>query len=245
MAQTATLISTLKRCLKAQGKTYSDVAAVLELSEPSVKRMFSEQSFSLARLDSVCQMLGMEISDLVRQMEDAKNQVVQLTHQQEREITEDLELMLVTVCVFNFWTIEQISARFTLTEGECIRKLIKLEKLGLIELMPGNRIRLRINSQFKWQDNGPFEQFFRQHIGKEYFNSGFQGEDQCLLVLNGTLSSQSAAELQRKLQRLAQEFSERNRDDAALPLGEREGMTMVMAMRHWDYGLFRHLIRTE
>jgi DNA-binding Xre family transcriptional regulator len=243
MAQTALLIATLKRSLKAKGKTYADVAQQLELSEPSIKRLFADEHLSLDRLDAICHMLGMEISDLVRQMEESRAQVTQLTHQQEREIVEDLELLLVTVCVFNYWSIEQITLRFTLSEEACVRKLLRLEKLGLVALLPGNRVRLLITKQFRWQENGPFEQFFRQHIGREYFQSSFQADGHCLLVLNGSLSPQSAAEFQRKLQRLAQEFSDRSREDAGLPIGEREGMTLVMAMRSWDYGLFQHLIK--
>ena len=53
MAQTRELIKTLKLALKARGKTYADVALELGLTEASVKRLFSRQSFSLDRLDQV------------------------------------------------------------------------------------------------------------------------------------------------------------------------------------------------
>jgi len=69
MAQTSQLIDTLKKLLKRQGKTYADVAERLELSEASVKRLFSEKNVSLTRLDSICSLLDIEISDLVREMQ--------------------------------------------------------------------------------------------------------------------------------------------------------------------------------
>lgn len=50
MAQTKQLIDTLKRALKAQGLSYADVAKELNLSEASVKRLFSQSGFSLAQL---------------------------------------------------------------------------------------------------------------------------------------------------------------------------------------------------
>ena len=68
MSQTRELIKTLKMALKAQGKTYADVAVELGLTEASVKRLFSQQSFSLSRLDQVCHMLDIEITDLVQLM---------------------------------------------------------------------------------------------------------------------------------------------------------------------------------
>jgi len=245
MAQTNALLHTLKGCLKAQGKTYADVAHTLNLSEASVKRMFSEQQFSLQRLDSVCQMLGMELSDLVKQMEASAERINQLTHAQEFEITQDLLLVLVTVCVFNHWSFTQIIDYFTIEEQECLSRLLKLDKMEIIQLLPENRIKLLVSTDFNWIPNGPFERFFREHIGQEYFSSSFDGERQTLRVLNGTLSKQSAAEFQRKLGRLAQEFSLINSEDSTLPFDERNGITLVMAMRNWDYGLFEHLIRPE
>ncbi len=243
--QTARLLQTLKRCLKSEGKTYADVAKTLELSEASVKRMFSEQHFSLQRLDSICHMLGMEISDLVRKMDAEQASVEQLTHSQESEIIQDISLILVTVCVFNHWTLEDITQYFTLSEEECVLKLLKLDKIGVIQLLPQNRIKLLISPNFSWIENGPFECFFREHVGQEYFNSSFQGEHRCLRVLNGALSKVSAVEFQRKLLRLAREFSYIAREEATLPIENREGVTLVLAMRNWDYGLFDHLIRPE
>ncbi len=46
MSQADSLIETLKRQLRAQGKTYADVAEWLALSEASVKRLFAEKHFS-------------------------------------------------------------------------------------------------------------------------------------------------------------------------------------------------------
>ena len=98
MSQTAPLIDTLKKALKAHGKTYADVAVHLELSEASVKRLFAERHFSIQRLDAVCQMLGMEISDLVQLMkEQSQRAISELTEEQEREIIGDILLLLVTI----------------------------------------------------------------------------------------------------------------------------------------------------
>ena len=106
MAETAQLIDTLKKALRAHGMTYADVAVHLALSEASVKRLFSEKSFSLQRLDQTCQLIGLEISDLVQQMKEeaARSRLSALTEEQEREIAGDIELLLTTVCVLNCWT---------------------------------------------------------------------------------------------------------------------------------------------
>jgi len=243
MAQTRELIKTLKTALKAQGKTYADVAVALALTEASVKRLFSQQSFSLERLDQVCHLLDIEISDLVQQMNEQQQRLQQLTVEQEKEITDDVTLTLVAVCVLNRWTMKEILSYYHISENECVQHLARLDRLKVIELLPKNRIRLRVASNFSWRENGPIQLFFQKKIGQEFFNTRFSDEDECLVVLNGMLSSQSNAEFQRKLKRLAREFDVLNNDDAALDLGQRNGVTLVLAMRGWKYGLFRPIVK--
>lgn len=242
MAQTSALLQALKKTLKAHGYTYVDVAKHLNLAEASIKRLFSEESISLPRLDQICQMMQLEISDLVKIMAEQQGQLQQLTMEQEQEITKDIRLLLITVCVLNKWTMFEIMSHYQLNEVECIQKLLILNKLQLIELLPGNKIKLLVDSNFSWQENGPIQQFFQRTIGQEYFNSKFEHDDEILLVLNGMLSSQSNGELQRKLKRLAREFNLLNQEDTSLPLSERNGVTAVLALRGWRYGLFDYLI---
>ncbi len=243
MGQTRELIATLKAALKSQGKTYADVARELGLAEASVKRIFSQQSFSLDRLDRVCHMLGMEISDLVQMMNERRQQLQQLSWEQEQELTGDVTLTLVAVCVLNRWSMEEILDYYRINEHECIRHLARLDRLKLIELLPKNRIRLLVAPNFSWIENGPIQQFFQKKIGQEFFHTRFNRDDECLVVLNGMLSAASNSEMQRKLRRLAREFDALNNDDAALDLEKRNGATLVLALRDWRYGLFRPIIR--
>ncbi len=242
MAQTAALLDTLKRALKARGRTYVDVAAALGLSEASVKRLFSREDFSLERLDKVCQMLEMEISDLVQQMNDEQNQLQQLTAEQEQELVDDKTLLAVAICSLNRWTMAEIVAFYDITEGECFQKLAALDRLKLIDLLPGNRIKLRVAPTFRWLPNGPIQTLFQERLGPQFLKGRFNREDECLIVLNGMLSKESISEFVRKVKRLAREYEVANTDDAALPLGERHGTTVVLAMRGWQYGLF-HPVR--
>ena len=239
MAQTKQLVHALKRALKHQGKTYADVARHLQLSEASVKRLFSEQNFSLRRLDEICRMLDMEISELAQQMQLEQHTMSGLSEEQEQEIARDIELLLITVCVLNRWSFDEIVAQFQIPASRCIKHLAHLDRLKLIELLPHNRIRLRVAPNFKWRENGPIQQFFQQKLQAEFFSSRFDRESERLIVINGMLSESANRLFQRKLEQLAREFDQLNSDDCHLPLAEKRGATAVLAVRPWDYGLFR------
>ncbi len=241
MAQTSELIKTLKKALKAHGKTYADVSRQLGLSEASVKRLFSQENLSLERLDRICHMLDMEISDLVQLMTEQQHNLQQLTVEQEQEITDDITLLVVAICALNKWTIGDIVAFYDITEGECFLKLARLDRLKLIDLLPNNRIKVRVAPNFSWRENGPIQAFFQEKLGQEFLTGRFSRDDECLIVLNGMLSPESNAEFQRKLKRLAWEFDLLNSDDSSLKLQQRGGVTVVMAMRGWRYGIFHPL----
>lgn len=245
MAQTSSLLIALKKSLKAHGYTYADVGKHLNLAQASIKRLFSEENISLNRLDQICQMMDMEISDLVRTMSEQQANLQQLTVEQEQEITKDLGLLLITVCVLNKWTMQEIVEYYELEETYCIQKLARLDKLKIIELLPANRIKLLVAANFGWRENGPIQAFFQRYIGQEFFNSRFSQDDECLLVLNGMLSSASNSEFQRKLKRIAQEFEVLNNEDSSLSLDERDGVTVVLAIRSWRYGISQHLLKNK
>ena len=244
--QTTSIIDALKRQLKKDGKTYVDVAECLQLSQASVKRLFAGNDLSLKRLDAICTMLNIQIADLITEMaRDQYNRVSELTEAQEEEIAGDLGLLLIAVLVLNRWTFTELREHYKFTEAETIRYLARLDQLKLIELQPGNRIKLLIAPNFKWRDNGPIHSLFIRRIESEYFKSSFDNPTEQLLVLNGMLSEQSNEHFQRRLRLLAAEFDELSRDDARLPLKRRLGSTVLLAVRDWDYEeLFGRIRRT-
>ena len=172
---------------------------------------------------------------------DNRFQIDSLSREQEQKIADEPERVLVTVCVLNGWTLQQLLAHFELAETQCISHLALLDKLNLIELLPGNRIKLRVAPNFKWLDNGPIQKFFREKIQGDYFRSNFVRTGERLIVGNAMLSDATAAVFQRKLEQLVKELDELNHADAHLPLDERFGRTVVLAIRNWDYDIFKPL----
>lgn len=243
MPQTSILIDTLKQALKSHGKTYADVAVALGLSEGSVKRLFSERTFSLERFEQVCQILDLEISDIVQLMQERSASMIQLQREQEMHIANDRILLLVTVCVLNRWTLQDILKNYRINQSDVIHYLATLDKMKLIELLPGNRIKLMVSPNFHWIKNGPIQKFFHDKLGRDVFNSRFDRQTEKLVVANAMLTKKTNAVLQKKIDKLLWELDQLNNDDAGLPVSEKQGTTLVMALREWNYGLFADLRR--
>ncbi len=131
MSETRAIVQALKKSLRAANVTYVEVATALDLSESSVKRLFSDQDFSLKRLDQVCQLMNMEISDLMRQLDQSKQQIEQLTLDQEQLFVSDMKLLVVVICALNHWCFDEIILRYRIEKTELVQCLAKLDKLRL------------------------------------------------------------------------------------------------------------------
>ncbi len=241
MAQVGPLVDSLKASLKAAGIKYTQVATALQLSESSIKRKFSRKEFTLSELDRICALAGLQISDLVRRMEESRGRLQALSKEQEQEIAGDPGLLLVAVSVLNRWTFEQLLDFYRFEATELVQMLARLDRLKMIDLLPGNRIKLLVAPNFGWLPNGPIEKVFLAAIQQDFFSTRFDRDDHKLLVLNGMLSAASNGELQRKMERLAREFDQLNSEDAGLPLAEKHGCTVLLALRDWHYQTFAHL----
>jgi transcriptional regulator with XRE-family HTH domain len=245
MSQSHHLIAALKKALKANGLTYRDVAAGLKLSEASVKRLFSEQCFSLDRLEQVCQLMGLEIADLVAMMEADRRQLSELTEAQEQQLVNDPRLLVVAYSVVNGWRFDDIVRDYQLSEPEVIHCLATLDKLKLIELLPGNRIRLLISPRFTWRRHGPIErQFFRQ-IQEDFLRSRFARTDESFSFCSGVLSPASVEQMVQRIEQTTRHFNELNQADRGLPPAVRTGYSMVVAIRPWRAAIFEQLRKAD
>jgi DNA-binding Xre family transcriptional regulator len=243
MANSARLIDGLKRQLKVQGMTYRALAEQLQLSESAVKHMFSTGNFSLRRLDEICDVLDLDIGELISISESHEQRIEQLSEEHEEEIVSDVRLLLVAYCLINYWSFEEIIARYDVTPQDGIRYLRKLDRMKVIELLPGDRVRLLIANNFSWRKNGAIEMFFRKRVQTEFFSHDFQDDESVRIVKNGMLSRKAQIQLIEKLKSMGELFDDTTWDERKLPASDRHGTTMVLAMRHWFFEGFRHLER--
>ena len=243
MSTTQDLVTALKAELKAAGLTYADLAHELGMAESSIKRIFAKADMPLSRIDEVLRVLKMDFADLARKVADAQPLRRELTHEQEAAVVADRKLLLVAICALSQWTFEQIVATYTLTEAECVKCLVQLDKLGFIELRPLNRYRLKVAKGFRWRPNGPAMQYFRQHVVDDYFSGGFDGEGEMLMLVHGQVGRSLAATFMERLQRVGQDFAQQHLADQKLVPEQKRPYTLVVGMRSWLFAAFRDLKR--
>jgi len=243
MSSTKDLIAALKTELKAAHVTYADLAQHLDMAESSIKRMFSQADMPLSRIDEVLRVLRMDFADLARRVADAQPLRRELSHEQEQAVVGDPKLLLMAICCLSQWTFDQIVATYTYSEAEGVAYLAKLDRLGIIELRPMNRYRLLLAKTFRWRPNGPVMAYFRQHVVDDYYDCGFDGEGELLMLVHGQIGRSLAMAFNERLARVAQDFAQQHLADQKLPPDQRRPYTLLIGMRSWLFEAFRDLKR--
>jgi len=243
MSTTADLVTVLKKELKSAQMTYADLAKGLGMAESSVKRMLAKGDMALSRIDAICRVLKIDFAELARRVADSQPLLRELTQEQERAVVADKKLLLCALCVLSQWTLEQLTTEYRLTQAEGIKYLAQLDRIGIIELRPQNRYRLKLAKTFRWRPHGPVMDYFRDHAVLDYFGGGFDGHGETVLLVHGSVSRAIAPSFVDRLQRVAQDFAQQHQADQKMPPKEREGYTLVLAMRNWEFSAFTQLRR--
>ena len=234
----------LKMHLKARGMTYADVARALKISEATVKRMFAVKNCTMERLDELCELVQVDLAELARGMPRESRLINRLTQEQEEELMSDPALLLVAVCALHQMRAEEIVETYNLTDAQCLQLLLRLERVGILELHENNRIRLRISRTFSWIPDGPIMRYVRSQMS-DYFDHSFGGHGELMRMISVRVSAEAQVALLRQLEQIAREYSEQHNADARLPLEQRHPVSVLLAVRSWEPALFKALRRGQ
>jgi len=237
-----TIIRNLKVRMRTEHVTYKQLAKLVGLSEPTIKRDLSRGAFSVRRLDQFCDALSVTLAELLQ--EPTRSQLLtELSAEQEQALVSNPKLLLTTYLIVNDWKFSEIIATFRITDNELVSILLKLEKLGISEFRPPQRMRKLTARNFSWRKDGPVHMFFLQRVVPEFFDAQFDATSEELRFINGTLSQESLRRFRAGIDRLAAEFEQLAHNDARLPLEERDGCSAILALRAWEFSEFTRLRR--
>ncbi|MDX1481821.1 MAG: helix-turn-helix transcriptional regulator [Woeseiaceae bacterium] len=237
MTQTRQLVDALKKCLRARGITYRELAGLIGVSEATIKRNFSETSFTLERLEAICRALEMNFYELARmtKMQDPDSRR-ELSVAQERELAADPVLLTCLYLLLTDWSPTRIARRLGIDRQQSDAYLDRLQELKIVERLPRNRVRLRVGPHLEWRKGGPIRRLYEQRVKAEFLQYGFREDDGAAMKLEtGELSATSIAMLRRRMDQIAADFIEFSDLDRALPAEQKTAYAVLLAARPWTY----------
>lgn len=239
MNETKNLLETLKRCLRARGVTYHKLGRALGLSESSVKRLFADESFTLARLEKVCGALDMSVADLVRMAAGTREaQTFSLSLEQERTLASDASLLALFYLLLNGRSAEAAERRLGLNARSMRALLGRLVEAQLIEVDAKGKVRLHARLPIAWRPDGPVRKLYERQVRAEFLQGSFGAHNEALTFHSAELSPASVRILLRKIDKLAADFADLAALDVHLPARDKTSIALLLACRPWVFSMF-------
>ena len=133
-------VEALKRALRAEGKTYGEVAEHLAVSLPTVKRMLTRGVMPLSVFAKIAAFAGTTMGDLLADARDAGQRMTYFTVEQDRAFATRPALLLYFSLLVKGKEPRAIAKEHRLEPASTVKYLQALESIGLIEVAPHDRV---------------------------------------------------------------------------------------------------------
>jgi transcriptional regulator with XRE-family HTH domain len=234
--QTTAFLEAIKRCLKAKGITYRDLAKALGLSEASVKRLFSLESLTLKRAEQILAVLDMTLLEVAKlSASSAETTTAQLSLDQERALAADAKLFSLFHLLLFGLSLTKIVSTYDISRDHAERRVRSLEALGLVERTPRNEIVVRVKRAIVWRARGPLRQAYEQPVRARFLEDAFGGEHELRRFMTHRLSEASQALMIRKLKRLLKEMDGLSEADTAEEGSDASVSGLFVAFRPFEF----------
>lgn len=171
----ASILGVLRAELRLRNIRIPVLARALGVAEPTVWRWLRGEGLTLQTLDRICAHLNLDLRDLFAKAEDGAAE--QFTLPQERILAADRGLALLFFALLNGADRQQCERDFGLSSERIDHYLARLERLGLIDIRPGSRIRPLTKRTVKWRIGGPLAAAFERTVKHLFLAMDFGGAD--------------------------------------------------------------------
>ncbi|WP_428686681.1 helix-turn-helix domain-containing protein, partial [Roseibium sp.] len=206
---------TLQGILKARGMTYADLAGRMNVSEPTVKRIFAGQDCKLGRLLEICDILEVPLPDVLHRAARVSEKASVLPVATEARLAADPSLFFLFILLREPIPQHLIEERFGLSGQDMFRFGQDLEALGLAEVHAGNRIKITRKDPIQFRLDGPLIPLLKEinlkFLDQAISNAG--GQNSPFFTVSRRMLPDTAAFIAREIEALQATISELARQD--------------------------------
>ncbi|MET0270343.1 MAG: helix-turn-helix transcriptional regulator [Sphingomonas sp.] len=215
----AATLAALRRALRNAGWTQARLAQELGVGSATVKRWLHGRGLGFATLGRLCALAQTSLAELTDAARLPDAAADHLTLAQEEALTRDADLSTVFFLILNGWPAEEASNGLHIPPETVARHVDRLERLALLDRLPGGRVRARLRAEHAWQ-RAPMRRHFERHL-KPLFNAVNFGDPETIFgAATVKLSPLGVALLRERIEAFRRDVQAIENDDrrhATLP----------------------------
>ncbi len=241
MKEVDAIIETLKHVLKAKGITYEQLADSLDISEASVKRIFSAKTFTLDRLEKICNIADLSITELAMIHDSQKADLgYEYTMEQEDFFADHPRHLAYFDLLLRVGSAAKIEKAFNVSKRSLSRYQKDLEGLKLIERHPKGKVKILVSKKVRWRVNGPLQKKYSELARQEFLESPFKERGEISSFHSIQLSEKSATFVANKLKEISQEVERINEFESQISSKSKD-YGLFIGFRPWAFSILNEL----
>lgn len=245
MSQIDQFLGSLKRSLKAKNVLYRDLAKALGLSESSVKRILSNKSLSLERLEEICRVADISFSDVVKAANlEEGSQFHTLSDEQEKALAENARLLHYFMMLQDGKSPQKIEREYQIAAVESKKYLFQLDRLNLIELHPRDKVKIKRQGFLRFRRDGPVGKALFEQTKTNYLNYDFSRPEDYLRFSFLKISPGTLTKYKTKLEKLMIEMQEESRFEGEHNVTVTD-VGVLLSFRPWQYSYMGAIKKKE
>lgn len=154
----------IKKRLKMKKWNYQKLADKLDVSEATVKRWLSQSDISVSRLSQIGKALDFSLLEINQAEFTGSAQFTYYNLVQENFLSRNPIAFYIFIKLAFGFSIKQIMSLTGMSEHELRQQLVELEKLKLLELWPGDKIRIKLRGPYRIRSESPFAKKINQQL---------------------------------------------------------------------------------
>jgi len=206
------LLATLRRRLRAAGWTQVNIAQKLDVGTATIKRWLHGRGLSLRTLSQLCALAEISLTELAEQSAVPDRLSDTLTLAQEKALTASPELSTVFFILVSGWPVLEAVEGFGIAPEKIADIVDRLERLALVDRLPGGRLRARLDPAHAWKRE-PMRRHFERHMKHLFFALDYGDPDTIFGVETMKLSPVGIARVAERIERFRAELRDIALDD--------------------------------
>lgn len=156
--------SLLKKLMKENGLTYESLAGKLNVSPATIKRRLNTDDLTLSQLSDFCALLEISVYDFIAMSKEQSIKVHVFTEAQETLLSRDMRYLFLFRSTLLGLSYDVIKQQLQFSDKEMRKALRELEGVGLLRVMPGDRITALVHFPFRWRQGGKLRAAYNERI---------------------------------------------------------------------------------
>lgn len=226
----------LKQQIRIRGLRYQDIADQMGVSVVTIKRYLNSDRLPIEVLEDIGACLGLSLIEMSEIAKAGSGQnSLDLEQRQESALASDSALALMRLMIYSGMTVPEIMAEYAIDETTVISLLTRLDRLKLIELLPGNRVRIPGPHYIEWKPGGPIRRTIEHNIRSHFVMMDFANTEDFYGYETVLLSRESVRQLEEHMRQLVRQVRVLHRVDQSIPSSEKQWHTLLVAQRETNW----------